>query len=1271
MDGNPRLALTSASPESSFARNYQNGQRGYSFSTLALSSIVGEGSDSRIVGPGKVNSRVTATSSGDLPALSQCLMLEPVVMGDTKYARSGEFKRALGFSVGSNLEENSFCGVRLKNSPPAAVDEIKLLRSSVADTHVKASGIAKKLDQHLNKLNKFCEAMPSKKQQQQQNELLTSEQTGFQMHRNPSDPGSQMFDDRPKSVVLNKRIRTSVAEARVERRNNGVLRQPLIMSKERDMLKDNNEDSDTTEEILRLAAGGEGWDKKMKRKRSVGAVFSRSVDNDGELKRNMHHKLTIESTTQACDLTHGFRSGASGGSNKLDPMPSPVGSGSTAHYLTVKNEQEKYVLSRDLSGGPFKERPLGKINVKLNNREGSHATGSIPVVKGKASRAPQNGPIAAADSAANVPHISGTLESWEQAPVNKTPSVGGANNRKRAIPTGSCSPSITQWGGQRPQKITRTRRTNLLPVLNHDEVHTQSEGFSPSDFCSPRISIVGINASLLSPSASTGNQNFKAKPENAPSPVRLSESEEYGAGEIRINDKSVVSRELEEKTANAGQVVAASAIPIKKNKIMAKEETGEGVRRQGRTGRVLPFSRPSISLTREKLDTVVPTKPFQNEISGSNKSGSKSGRPLKKLSDRKGFSRVGNVANGGSLDCSGDSDDLEELVTAANLACSSSFYACSSPFWKTFDALFAPVGSDEKLYLSEQLKLAEESCASLAQNCSNGSTLKLDDYHGKRMRTSDSLSCRRNGSTGNKNVLKDPLGRMDNVEQFQFSSLYGFSDSERKFDVVTPLYQRLLSAMIIEDETEESEGIGYVIPRSSVDDSFLIGSENKLRGRFNFCEPVSGVQTWKNGNAHKIFPCNGSTDITGIPSAQARVCNGELMQRDGGYVHSKVELLVGLSRCEYVPKSLQTNNIGISSSVYQYEQMCLEEKLVVELESVGLFLEAVPALDDNEDEFFNQELAQLEKGLHEQIGRKKTCLDKIYKAAQGENIARDPEQVAMDKLVEMAYKKLLATRGSFASKHGISKVSKQVALAFSKRTLARCHKFEDSGASCFSEPAFREIVYAAPPRFAETELLSFVNPAVVNDGSSVDAFETSTYQSDLSIRKNVSMSNREKKKEVLLNDVGGGADGAKGKRSERDRDRDINTKAGRLSMNGSKGDRKTKAKLKQKTAQLSMSGNAFVIVTMNNGGGNRKKDVRFMSAGNAPLVSPKETNKPMDLAKLPLNDIDGIDELGDDSEIGAPQDINSWLSFEVDELQDHDGIGLEIPNDDLSELNMF
>ncbi|KAL0340657.1 UNVERIFIED_CONTAM: hypothetical protein Sradi_4582500 [Sesamum radiatum] len=1261
MAGNARFELTSASPDSSFAGNFQNGQRGYAVPTLDRSTSFRDGADSRNFASGKANSRASVTSSGEATTLSQCLMLEPIDMGDPKNERSGDLKRVLGSSVGSSSEDNSFGAAHLKNSSPGAVEELKRLRASVADTCFKASGRAKKLDDHLNKLNKYCEAVSSKKQQQR-NDMITNERSGSTLkigslvHRNPTEFGSQKFDERPKSVGLNKRLRTSVAETRAECRNSGALRQPLMVSKERDLLKDTNADPDMVEEkIRRLPAGGEGWDKKMKRKRSVGAVFSRSVDNDGELKRTMHHKLPSESSLQSGDSRHSFRSGASGGSNKLDPISSPAGSSARTAF---KNEQEKSILSRDLSAGPTKERPLGRVNVRMNSREDNHATGPGPILKGKASRAPRSGSMVSAHSASNNPRISGTLESWEQPQaVNKTPTVAGANNRKRSIPAGSSSPPITQWVGQRPQKISRTRRTNLIPVSNHDDVQMQSEGCSPSDFSS-RSSAGGTNASLPMKSSASGNQNTKLKPENVPSPARFSESEESGAGEIRIKEKGLDRGDVEEKDGNAAQNVGTSTVPMKKNKIMVKEEIGEGVRRQGRSGRVSPFSRTSISPTREKMDNLMPTKPLRNARPGSDKNGSKSGRPLKKQSERKGFSRLGHMASGGSPDCSGfvwkyipdfvflshvtqgnQRDDREELLVAANLACSSSLNACPSAFWKTVESLFTPIGPYEKSYLSEQLKLAEVSRTSSYQNCSHDNAVqwKSDDYAPEEIVPADSLSFGRNRHVKNKIGLKNSSDGMEFVEQLQNSSVFGCSEAEKRYDIVTPLYQRVLSAVIVEDEVEESEETGFGRTRGSVNDScLLISAESKQMDKLDRCDPTFGVQTQKNGNAHIIFSCNGNADFERSSTAQ------EVLQRDGGYMHSEVEVL--------------------------------------------------PAMDDKEDEVvINNEIVQLERGLHEQIGKKKSCLDKIYMAIEeGKNIGRrDPEQVAMDKLVELAYKKLLAagrhelgissgggncldlsevlrtinasprrwasmhaTRGSFASKHGIAKVSKQVALAFLRRTLARCRKFEDSGASCFSEPALRDIIFAAPPRFYETEQVAGASLAGANDGCSVD---TLIHQTDQAFARNGPISNRAKRKELLLDDVGGAVfrassalgilDGAKGKRSERDRERDPSirntiVKAGRSSMGGSKGERKAKSKPKQKTAQLSTSANGFVnkfTDTTNSvhpsasgsgesaNSGNRKKDVRFMSSGNVPPVSSNDMES-MEFANLPLNEIDGIED---------------------------------------------
>lgn len=56
------------------------------------------------------------------------------------------------------------------------------------------------------------------------------------------------------------------------------------------------------EKIRRLPIGGEGWDKKMKRKRSVGAVGTRGINGDQDSKRAMQPKLSAESKLRSCDI---------------------------------------------------------------------------------------------------------------------------------------------------------------------------------------------------------------------------------------------------------------------------------------------------------------------------------------------------------------------------------------------------------------------------------------------------------------------------------------------------------------------------------------------------------------------------------------------------------------------------------------------------------------------------------------------------------------------------------------------------------------------------------------------------------------------------------------------------------------------------------------------------------------------------------------------------------------------------------------------------------
>lgn len=76
----------------------------------------------------------------------------------------------------------------------------------------------------------------------------------------------------------------------------------MVTGKDRDMTRNVVEGSDLVEDKNhRLPAGGEGWDKKMKRKRSIGSGFSRPLLTDGETKRLVFHKVKTEPSLQSSD----------------------------------------------------------------------------------------------------------------------------------------------------------------------------------------------------------------------------------------------------------------------------------------------------------------------------------------------------------------------------------------------------------------------------------------------------------------------------------------------------------------------------------------------------------------------------------------------------------------------------------------------------------------------------------------------------------------------------------------------------------------------------------------------------------------------------------------------------------------------------------------------------------------------------------------------------------------------------------------------------------
>lgn len=221
-----------------------------------------------------------------------------------------------------------------------------------------------------------------------------------------------------------------------------------------------------------------------------------------------------------------------------------------------------------------------------------------------------------------------------------------------------------------------------------------------------------------------------------------------------------------------------------------------------------------------------------------------------------------------------------------------------------------------------------------------------------------------------------------------------------------------------------------------------------------------------------------------------------------------------------------------------------------------------------------------------------------------------------------------------------------------------------------------------------------------------DAFQSVNHLSEQTFVKEETLPNRVKRRELLLDDVGNVTStslrtpsgiasslvsgGTKGKRSERDREgkghnrevisRNPTAKIGRPSLCNIKGERKSKAKPKQKTTQLSASvtgllGRALetpkaVLPSVSKScdakidGNNEEKDEHGCRSANDASNDPET----IDLSHLQLP---GMDLLGVPEDLeGQGQDIASWLNIDDDGLQDNDFMGLSIPMDDLSDLNM-
>ncbi|KAM1100254.1 hypothetical protein FF1_006701 [Malus domestica] len=1233
--------------------------------------------------------RGTATLSSAMPPLLQCLPLEPIMLSNQKYTRSGELRRVLGFPLGSLTDDHSLGVFHLKPPPPVATEELKHFKESVQDASRKARDRAKMLRESIFKLDKYREALSSKKRQR--SDLSSSERSngvnvvklGSQIYKNPRENMTQRFEDRAKSVRFNKRFRTSVADVRADVRSAATSRQQVVTDKDEKMPQAVNAASVRIEEkTRRLLAGGEGLDQKVKKKRSVGAVSHRIIGGEWDIQQATHPKLSDDPKLRSCDV-QGVRLKTSlgvGGINKSEPS---LESSNLSTCTVLKNDMENAPVQKDHSV-VLEQKVMLKGNIKLNIQEENPIGSLNTVIKGRVSRAPQTGSILNLDSSPNIHSPSAPFQGREHpAGENKGKVACVMSNQKRVMSNGCSVQPMAQWVGQRPHKNSRARRTNLVaPIPKNAEAQISCHSSATSNF-SARTSSVGTNGSQIMSSLDNHTPKSKRELQNVSSPFGLSGNEESGARENKLKDMGMDSSDI---ALAADQKVVARLFPSKKNKSPTKE-IGDGVRRQGRSGRCSSLTRPEIPPIVKKLENLPTTKPLQGMKPMSDKNKSKTGHPLsKKIKDHKFLTRVGPSTCNGSSDFTGESeDDHEELYLAANSARNASKSACSGPFWKKMELLFGSLGSEDISYLQQQLSFPEELGESLSQIFS-------DEYNisGILMHTAvPNCSGERQGSHFNQDSLKtDALCEKRDM---------------RRLEKDTPLYQRVLSALIVEEGEElyhQSEGKNMHMWCAS-DDSHC-GSCNQIDVEPKDWDRIeSEVESKVDVSRYCMLDrlsCDKSAKTSTLSNGNmsSSLHSQEQWDGDDGLSDSDAEQLQ--------PRGLDTP--CFPSSDCQYQLMCLDDRLLLELESIDLCLERLPDLTDGED-MINQDIMGLEQGLHQEIARKKKNLAKIDKTIQKERVTerRRTELVAIDQLIEMAYRKRLASLGSNGSKNAVRKVSKQVALAFLKRTLSRCRKFEERGISCFSDPALQKVIFyesscnnaAKPVDFkcnegshqAEVRRSGAVSSASgrydslsnnLDRGASLERGSSAALHAVIDSSGQASSThgsklnlNKGKKRELLITDVGGSASSmltsaldttlheVKGKKSERDKDRNLDnfrnsspSGAGRASLDSSGSESKTKGKSRQNNTKLPSQsvGNAS----------NKRNRVGPSLPSNTRSSLSKETDEPTDFANLQLPELDSPEE---------NQDLSTWLNFDEDGLQDHDSIGLEIPMDDLSELMLM
>ncbi|XP_044970797.1 uncharacterized protein LOC123431011 [Hordeum vulgare subsp. vulgare] len=1162
------------------------------------------------------------------PSIARYISPGPFAAGEPRHARHAELRRAL--QAGDPSEE------------------LRRVRDSVAESSGKARDKARFLQDAVQKIDKYKNVVTRRRQRSDAGAAKTGAPAAASAGAAVSRAGAQGYNNSSLGAI-SKRMRSSMSDGRLEGRGSVPTRQgPLANSAKTSPLEKEKTCARTSVPVSELSEDKSQGSPKVKRKRSLGTMLSRSSDADRDVKPVGQNRPSNEARPRSSDglaLRHGVSAGAGAvAGSKMDSSFQQNNTGSRilskidVDYASLPNER------RIRHAGPIKERAMVKGN-KVHTSD----TNLSPSPKTKACRSPRTSSLVMPP----FHRSAGLSDECEETPCsNKASPLRSMTNRKRSgglTPSNASTPPIA-WVGQRPQKMSRTRRANVVsPVSNLDE--SLSDG-SPLDTPARSASIESCGV-LLPKNVTGSNSQTVAKIDDISSPVGLFESGRLAATESKAKEKLKNSGEVENEEATAvhnatGSIVSSNSAPSKE-----KPEHG-GVLRHGRSGRGSMDVKGRSSISEENLNATGTTKPQKCGRTGEENNESKVGRSMMtKSSDCKtSLSHEQTLNCKPTVTAAEPDDDLEELLAAANAARSAIIGAYSGPFWKEMEPMLTFIRSENLAFLEHQIDLVEE--LEMNMFCGGHNAIASTDY--SKPQTMEEISSQvlpacnsslspelsktnevrtkgpvRSSIPGEENCINGP----QNVEANEW------------FHEMAPMAHRLLSALIIEDNFSGSSDVQRDM-LVDISDSHIPCTANRyLTNELQVSDITynSGLSVdfthSSNSSVVNQSLCDGYTASSNFMSSSSQISIHCESLSDGfnGAVYPEYSPLHDL-----MPQvSRQCGNsrkmISVPPHECQYGQMSMDDKILIELESIGICLETVPNVDDEGDEDINKMISELRRRLHDQLKEKKYGLHKLDKAIQDTKSIeeRSLEQHALNKLVESAYSKLQGTRaGSRHNKAVVSRAEKELAfsLAFARRTLARCQRFEGTKRSCFRKPSLWSLLSA---------------PFPISDAKSTEGVTTRSKKS----------------------------------KRERDRSRDASAKgsggrSGRRSSGGGRsGDRRNKAKSKQKLVQLSASGDVLGRAAEASPAQERPEPAGATKVAPQPRIAPGNTAQrsahPVMTASLAGLDDDMLDvPVGLDAQEGG--DFSSWFPDGLDDSlpQDCDFSGvLEVPDDDLTQLGFM